>query len=134
MKKIALMIAAAGVASCTTAPDRPMRTAERQAAFDNMIAGKVAGKPMSCLPPYLTTDMQVIDESTLVFRQTQSKLYVAHMRGSCANVGNFSYALVTKQYGSQGLCSGDIAQVVDTSTGMLAGSCVVGDFVPYTNP
>ena len=33
---------------------------------------------------------------------------------------------------AQGPCGGDIAQLVDLSSGMTVGSCVWGDFVPYT--
>jgi hypothetical protein len=38
---------------------------------------------------------------------------------------------VTRSSGS-GLCRGDIARVADVSTGMIVGSCAVGDFIPYT--
>jgi len=131
MRNIALILAGASIASCTTAPPQPMRTAQNQAKYEKLIADKVAGKPLSCLPSYISTDMQVIDDSTLVFRQTPNKLYVSHMNGPCANVGNPSFTLVTKQVGGMGLCSGDIATVVDTGSGMTTGSCVFGDFVPY---
>jgi hypothetical protein len=52
--------------------------------------------------------------------------------GSCSGLGSGHYALVTKQYGQ--LCRGDIGQVMDLSTGMHVGSCVMGDFVPYVSP
>jgi hypothetical protein len=32
------------------------------------------------------------------------------------------------------LCSGDIAQVVETGSGMIVGSCVIGEFQPYSRP
>jgi hypothetical protein len=38
---------------------------------------------------------------------------------------------VTRTSSSQ-LCRGDIATVIDTSTRTPVGSCVFGDFVPYT--
>jgi hypothetical protein len=131
MRNIALILATAAIAGCTTGPAQPTRTAQNQAKYESILAGKVEGKPLSCLPTMAGNNMQVIDESTLLFRQTPNKVYVSHMNGPCANVDVPGYALVSKQYGAQGLCSGDIATVVDTSNGMTTGSCVFGDFVPY---
>jgi hypothetical protein len=39
-------------------------------------------------------------------------------------------ALVTKNFGPQ-LCRGDLATVVDNSSGMSVGACSLGDFIPY---
>ena len=38
--------------------------------------------------------------------------------------------LVTRSQGSQ-LCRGDIGTVTDMTSGMVVGSCALGDFVPY---
>jgi len=38
--------------------------------------------------------------------------------------------LVTKNFGPQ-LCRGDLATVVDNSSGMSVGACSLGDFIPY---
>lgn len=134
MKYIALMIGSAGLAACSTAPDPVMRTAEAQAEYSKLIEGKVAGQPVSCLPRYASNDMRAIDNQTAVFKSVGNKVYVTRFDGSCNNLGAPGYALVTKLYGTDRLCRGDIAQVVQTSTGIPTGSCVVGDFVPYTKP
>ena len=52
----------------------------------------------------------------------------------CNGIGGGNYALVTRQYGTADLCSGDIAQVVDTVNGISVGSCVCGEFTPYVRP
>jgi hypothetical protein len=77
--------------------------------------------------------MVVIDEQTIAFRQGSSRVYVNHMQGGCTNLGG-SNALVTKTFGTAQLCRGDIAQVVDLQNHFTVGSCVFGDFVPYTKP
>jgi hypothetical protein len=77
--------------------------------------------------------MRTIDENTILFRNG-STTYVAHMRGGCNGLGSGSYALVTRQFGTADLCSGDIAQVVDTVNGTSVGSCVWGEFTPYVRP
>lgn len=134
MRYIALIVAGAGLAACSTAPDPVTRSAQKQAEYNRLIEGKVAGAPVDCLSPFDSKDMRVIDDQTAVFHAPGSKVYVTRFNGSCTNLGNVGYALVTRQHGTSRLCRGDIAQVVQTSTGVATGGCVFGDFVPYTTP
>jgi hypothetical protein len=134
MRNIALIVAGAGLAACSTAPQPVVRSADKQAEYAKLIEGKVAGPATSCLPSYNANDMRVIDDNTVVFRQSASRVYVAHLRGGCPYLGRGGYAMVTRQFGSGALCSGQIATVVDTGSGMTVASCVFGDFTPYTTP
>jgi hypothetical protein len=135
MRGIALLMAGVVLASCTTAPPAaPVRTAERQREYQQLLLGKVPQRPVSCLPHYRSGDMRVIDDNTIAFRDGAKRTYIAHMQGGCSNLGFGHYALVTKQFGSADLCRGDIARVVDTLNGITVGSCVFGDFVPYVRP
>ena len=131
MKTLAMMttLAAIGLAGCETADVQPTRSAEMQRVYDKSLAGKTAGKADNCLPTYRSNDMTVIDDHTLTFRDGRTT-WVNNMRGSCSQLGRAGYALVSRQFGSQ-VCRGDIATVVDTSSGMTVGSCSYGDFVPY---
>jgi len=134
MRSIALLLVGAAIVGCAaTAAQQPIRTAKDQQRYDQLLAGKVAGPPVSCLPTFHQDDMVVIDEQTVAFRQGSNRVYVNHMQGGCTNLGG-SYALVTKQFGSAQLCRGDIGQVVDLTNHFTVGSCVFGDFVPYTRP
>lgn len=130
MRAIPLLLAAAALSSCATQPPAPTRTAEAQAEFAKLTADRVPGTPMSCLPSYRAGNMVPIDDSTVVFKDG-SRVYVNHLIGECANLKNGFYTLVTRSNGS-GLCRGDIATVQDVSTGMTAGSCAIGDWVPYS--
>jgi hypothetical protein len=133
MRSISLLLIGAALAGCSTTAQPPaMRSAENQAQLQRLLAGKVAGPPVSCLPNTRADDMTVIDEDTVVFRQSGNRVYVGHMAGGCSMLGHAGYALLTKQLGSSGLCHGDIATVVDTHNGFTVGSCVIGDFVPYS--
>jgi hypothetical protein len=135
MRLISPLMAGAVLASCTTGPPQPtMRTAEAQRQYQQLLMGKVPQAPMSCLPNYRANDMIRIDENTILFREGSSRTYVAHMQGPCTGIVSGHYALVTHQFGGQGLCRGDIAQVVDTLNGIPIGSCVWGDFTPYVRP
>src|SRR6476660_9854513 len=134
MRSIPLLLIGATLVGCSTAPPPPaMRSAQGQEQFQRLLAGKVAGPPVSCLPEMRNSDMRVIDEDTVIFRQSSNRVYVGHMAGGCNMLGKGGYALVTKRVGSLGLCHGDIATVVDTHNGFTVGSCVIVDFVPYSS-
>ena len=134
MRSISLLLIGAFIVGCTTgAAEQPIRTVAKQRQYDQMLAGKVAGPPVSCLPTFRQDDMVVIDDSTVAFRQGSSRTYVNHMQGGCSNLGG-GYALVTRSFGGSQLCRGDIAQVVDLANSMTVGSCVFGDFIPYARP
>src|SRR5260221_6165529 len=135
MRGISLLLAGGLLASCTTGPQQmAARSPDKQAELTQLLAGKVAQKPISCLPHYQSGDMRVIDEDTIAFRDGSRRTYIAHLNGGCSNLGNTSYALVTHQYGTADLCNGDIARVVDTLNGITVGSCSFGEFTPYVKP
>lgn len=132
MRGIALLVIFGALAACTTAPPPMERTAAKQQEYEQLIAGKVAGPPMHCLQSYEMNDMVTIDESTIAYRSTGSRVFVNHMQGTCGGAsGNF--VMVTRTVGSQ-TCRGDIAEMVDPFSHMTTGSCVFGDFIPYTKP
>ena len=135
MRGIFLLLIGGALVACTTtaAQQQPMRSAQSQKQYDQLLAGKVAGAPLSCLPTFRSSDMVVIDERTVAFRDGSSRVYVNHMQGGCSNLGG-PYALVTRTFGGSQLCRGDIGQVVDLTNHFTVGSCVFGDFVPYSRP
>lgn len=127
--RIMMLAAVAGLCACQTATEPTQRSAKAQATYDRLLAGKTAGPTQNCLPLYRTHDMTAIDDETIVFADGKT-VYVNRTRGSCNNLDRGHYALVTRTFNST-LCSGDIAQVVDPTTGMYVGSCAMGDFVRY---
>ena len=131
LKMRALTVAAvATLCACQTAAVEPVqRDARAQQTYDRTLAGKVAGQPVRCLPTFRTNDMVAIDENTILYRDGRTT-YVNHPLGSCSGLGRFNNSLVTKTLGGN-LCRGDLARVVDLRTGVTAGSCALGDFVPY---
>jgi hypothetical protein len=134
------MLAATSVAAALTvgacaydgAPEP--RTPQANAELAKYLAGKIPGKPQSCLPNYRANDMVTIDEHTVLFREGSRRVWRTDIPGGCSNLGRPGYAIVTKQFGGEGLCQGEIVRVVDTGSGMLAGSCTFGEFVPYEAP
>lgn len=136
MKFLALPLIALAVSSCSDAPPLgPMAmTPGDQARLVALTAGKVPGAPASCLPSFRSDDMIVIDDHTIAFRDNARRVYINTMRGGgCSGIDGGRNALVTRTPTGR-LCSGDIAQVLDTGSRIIMGSCVFGDFVPYTTP
>lgn len=135
MRNIVPLIAASILTGCTAGPPPApvMLDAKQQARMAQLLDGKVAGTPQSCLPSWRTHNMVTIDDSTLIFQESPGRVWLQRPKNPCNLLSIGPYALVTR--GSTGqLCNGDIAQVVDTMSGSNVGSCVMGDFVPYVRP
>ena len=133
---ISLSILAATLAGCSVQPDSmAVRGPRAQQELDRYLVGKVAGAPVSCLPSFRTNDMTVVDERTILFRDGANRVYRNDPAGGCPGAGQPGYTLVIRNFGGgTGLCRGQIVQVADLQTGSFGGSCVLGDFVPFTTP
>jgi len=95
------------------------------------LQGRSAGPPVNCVPNIRgQAHMRVIDDSTILFRD-QSTIYLQRPRNACHGIEDGKYSLITRKFGSQQICSGDINQLVDVGTGFHAGFCTFGPFVPY---
>ncbi len=131
MRSLSLFLLAGALAGCSTGPQPIGRSAEAEAQLQSLLAGRVAGQPVSCLRGQRANNMITIDDNTVVFRDGRTVYRNDFRGGTCDQLGRGHYALITRNTTS-GLCSGDIAQVADLSSGITVGSCVLGDFVPYT--
>ena len=129
MRLYMLATAVAGLCACATASEAPQRTAQQQREYDHLTAGRTPGKAEKCLPTYRSNDMTIIDDDTILFRDGRTT-YVNHPLGGCFNLHQSGRALVTKNFGPQ-LCRGDLASVVDNTSGITVGACALGDFIPY---
>lgn len=134
MSRAVVLTAAAFATLAGCAPVQPQpRSPKALAELNRYLDGRIAGKPQNCLPSYRADDMVIIDDNTVLFRDG-SRVWRSEMQGGCPNLGAQRYAMVTRQFGTNSLCRGEIVQLLDTSTGTYAGSCSFGDFVPYERP
>jgi len=103
----------------------------QQKKYDARLAGRTAGKPISCINRWDRKYMSVISDDVILFgkSRTAKTIYVNKPYGGCS--GAEDHALVTRSGFSQ-LCKGEIAQVQDLVNGSFQGSCAWGEFVPYT--
>src|SRR5690349_24046672 len=116
MRRISLLIAGSVLASCTYGPPPPPQPPSPHAMqeYQLLVGNKVAQAPVGCIPNYNANDMRIIDGQTLGFRVGGgARVYIAHLSPGCEQVTHGTYALLGRQIGSQGLCRGDIQQVVD---------------------
>ena len=130
MRGISLLAAGAALASCTMSAQAPAPNMQAQTKYQQLLAGKVALAPISCLPTRKANDFVVIDDNTLAYKDGTSRVYINHTTGSCAQASQGHAALVSHQIGQEGPCSGDVVQVVDTLSHQAIGSCSLGDFTP----
>lgn len=133
LASLAILASAGVLASCATTGQPVERSPKALAELASYLDGRTPGNPVSCLPNYRRDDMVVIDENTILFRDGANRVWRNDLKGSCNSLGRPGTALLTRQFGAS-LCSGEIAQVIDTSQGFTVGSCAIGDFVPYTGP
>lgn len=134
--RVSPMIAVGGavlLASCSTAPVQETRSPQAERQLASALAGRTAMPPVRCLPSFRTTQMEVIDDWTILYRDGRTT-YVQNPRGGCRGLGIGGYTMVTRKYGTDQTCDGDISQLVDLRSGASGGSCVFGPFTPYTKP
>jgi hypothetical protein len=103
------------------------RSAEK---LGKALAGRTAGKPVGCISNSRGSDMTIVDDNTILFKEGGT-VYVQKPRGGCYGIGNGNYTLVTRINAGNRLCSGQINEIVDRVSGYGFGSCVFDDFVPY---
>ncbi len=126
MRKLALVLAA--TVALVTGPALQAReklTPEQR--LDKLIAGRVAGKPTSCISTFDTRDMTILDKTALVY-DAGTVIWVN--RPDNARDLDDDDILVTHTFGSQ-LCRLDIVRTVDRNGGFQTGFLSLRDFVPY---
>jgi hypothetical protein len=133
MRPAAFVILAVAASACAASAMTQSRTPKAERTLQRELGGKVAGAPVSCLPPFRPGDMTVVDDNTVLFRASHNRVFRNDPPGGCSPMGWGGYALVTRSTSAQ-MCRGDIVQIVDVGSGQIAGSCALGDFIPYAVP
>lgn len=128
-KSAATLALAAFLAGC--AADQPYAMTERDATrLAEALGDKVAGEPRDCLNVDQLRNPQVIDEKHIVFRQGRTT-WLNQPRMRCPMIDRVGRVLVLEPTVGTQICDGDIAKVLDTSTGTIMAACSFGEFVPY---
>ena len=120
-----LLIGAAVIA----APAMAARRDSPDVQLQKLLAGRTAGKPVSCISLNWSRSSDVIPGRAIVYR-VGGKLYVNTPRSGAESLDDDSI-LVTRTVGSQ-LCRGEAVQLVDRTARFPRGFVLLDEFVPYT--
>lgn len=127
-------VAAATLASsCTTAPTEQSQSPSAARELADALEGRVAGPPTRCISNLPNTQVQVIDDWTILYDEG-STIYVQKPRERCLGIGSGSRTLVARQVGTSQMCDGDINETINLQTRIGGAPCVFGPFIPYTKP
>lgn len=119
------------LAASTGAPARSDTPAPEAAAkLAKALAGRTPGAPVGCINNFRDTDMTIIDDQTILFKEAGT-VYLQRPQSRCDGLDRSHYTLVTRLHGSNRLCSGQIGDIVDPVSGAFTGSCVFSEFIPY---
>lgn len=134
MKRTILAVGLLALAGCTTGPRaEPKLGAREMERLDKALAGKVPGKPVSCITSFDPSRLEVVGDNTLLYRVNKDLIYRNNLEGACNGLSMGSALVMTRPLATQ-YCRGDIARAVDLQTRATTGSCALGDFIPYTTP
>ncbi len=126
-------VAAATLAGCA-ADQRSAEPAEltpaQLALLEDNLRGKVAGRPVRCIPDSRNDQTIRVSDDILLYRVSGRLVYRNDLRGSCPGLARDNDVIVSVRYGT-GPCSGDIIRLVDRTSGFPGPSCVLGEFTPY---
>lgn len=112
-------------ATALVAQDRDERA---EAAFAELVEGRVAGEPRSCITAINSNRVRVEENVGLVYEQGDT-IWIARARDPHM-LGPWDVPVI-ERYGSR-LCRTDVMRTVDRSNGHFTGALFLEDFVPYT--
>ncbi|MBR0553443.1 hypothetical protein [Stakelama marina] len=102
--------------------------AKQHAEMSKQLAGLTPGKPISCIRMRSVQHVKTYP-GTILFKVSSSRIYRNDVSMGCN--ASRDDVLVTRTTMAQ-YCAGDIVQLQDRNTGMMTGSCGLGEFIPYT--
>lgn len=117
-----------------TAATLPAQAAPRldpEARLARELQGRVAGKPVSCIPQREIQSAQIFERTAILYKV--GNVWYLNRPASGANFLDRDDILVTDTHSSN-LCNVDIVRLVDQGSRFPSGSLGLGQFVPYKKP
>ncbi len=122
-------ISAAIAAMALTAPASAQDREERaQQAFAELVEGRTAGEPQSCISTFSSNRLRVEENVGLVYERGDT-IWVARTTNP-RSLDRWDVPVI-QRYSSR-LCTTDVTRTIDRSSGMFSGVLFLDDFVPYT--
>jgi hypothetical protein len=115
------------LAGATSAVAEEKPTGEQKLA--ELLEGRVAGEPQSCISANRVNDLQVIDKTALVYRDRDILWVNRTVRPDDLNRDDL---MVINRTSTMQLCKLDRITMTDKYSGFLTSVVLLKDFVPYT--
>ena len=132
IKPLALATAAFGLLAAPVQAQEKTEAVELtrvEAELAELLEGRVAGEPRSCIRTIGSRNLNQIDGTALTYRDGDT-VWVNYTRNP-ADIDD-SEIMVIKRFSSTSLCRSDQIRLVDRTAGFLSGLIFLDDFVPYT--
>lgn len=130
-RTLALGIAMALVGGSSIA-QRPDVQPAPSADLAQALTGRVAGKPVNCITASRVSGPDIIDQNTIIYRETRSRVWLNRLSEKCPLVRD-NDILVIERFGDQ-LCRYDRFRLVNRNSGFGSAYCILGGFTPYDLP
>lgn len=126
MRKIVIAIATGAVLLGSAGAQAKSKLTPQQ-ELAKLTAGRVAGKPVHCIPQFDTREMRILDKTAIVYGSGNT-IWVNVPK----NAGDLDEddILVIQSNGSQ-LCDLDVVHTMDRTSRFQTGFISLGEFVPY---
>ena len=128
MKRTFVAIATAALALTGTQAQAETRMEKNEARLAQMLEGRVAGEPQSCVSAFRTNDIEVLEYVGIVY-DAGDTIWVA--RATDPRSLGMNDIPIIDRFGSQ-LCRHDVIRTVDRYSQFTTGAVFLQDFVPYT--
>jgi hypothetical protein len=94
------------------------------------LAGRVAGKPVTCITASTTSGPIILDNRTIMYREGAGRrIWINRPRGQCAGLRQPA-TLIVQLFGSN-VCRNDRFQVLEWGSSIPSAPCFFDDFTPY---
>ena len=129
MRKIiaSLAVVALAISATGSVAAKDKKTGEERLA--EMLKGRVAGEPVSCINTWRNGDMTIIDKTAIVWRMGRTLYVNRTQRPKSLDSDDI---LVIQKFSASQLCKLDSVYTVERGGGFLKGTVFLTDFVPYT--
>ena len=111
------------------ADDQAVEMTKGEKELAELLEGRVAGEPQTCIRQLPSDHVKAIDKTAYVYGRGNT-IYV--QRTSNPERIDDRDVLVSRRFSSTQLCRTDVTNTVDPLNGMFTGSIFFEDFIPYT--
>jgi len=111
------------------ADDQAVEMTKGEKELAELLEGRVAGEPQTCIRQLPSDHVKAIDKTAYVYGRGNT-IYV--QRTSNPERIDDRDVLVSRRFSSTQLCRTDVTNTVDPMNGMFTGTIFFEDFIPYT--